>query len=234
VSASQNYVSDELKHFVGGALATDTERFELFLRIVGERWLRASYREKLGPGIVVRSDGREELSSNEAVISTTLCFCDIPEDQLRVHIEKYGPFGIAFPKDLLIRKGASPVFYVARNASVENLEPGIGERTLGQRFDQLQRDLAMTTEAFERYVWSREPQGIAPDSAESQLSSALKALRRGIRLSASSTLSRATFKSLYSHIRSFSRWACRTSMPITTTWSASGAYGVAWLSVQTW
>jgi len=158
----QNYVSHELTHFVGGGLPTDDERFRLFLEILRQRWLQASYREQLGAGLIVRSDGGKELSSNEAVISTTLCFCDIPESELCIHVQKYGPFGIAFTKTSLLKKGASPVFYVAKNASALNLAPGIGARTLGETLNELQRDLAAVCAAFDEYVWSREPEGPVP------------------------------------------------------------------------
>jgi hypothetical protein len=155
--AEQSYVSDELTHFIGRALPTDEARFQLFLQIIEEGWLRASHREQLGPGVVSQGDGRKKLSSNEAVISTTLCFCDIPAKQLAIHIGKYGPFGIAFSKALLVRRGASPVFYIASNAA--NAEIAVGSpMTLGERFDQLYRDLAEVSAAFDAYVWEREPE----------------------------------------------------------------------------
>ncbi|MFN0103910.1 MAG: abortive infection system antitoxin AbiGi family protein [Bryobacteraceae bacterium] len=159
--ATQNYISDELTHFVGRALQTDEERFRVFLEILEYRWLRASYREKFGAGFTVRSAGGKELSSNDCVVSTTLCFCDIPESEMAIHVSKYGPFGIAFPKAFLLRHGASPVFYVARNASTSNLEPGIGARMLGERFDELHREMAEVLGAFNDFVWEREPASLA-------------------------------------------------------------------------
>jgi hypothetical protein len=45
-----------------------------------------------------------------------VCFCDIPVEDLQLHAAKYGRFGIAFPKDLLARRGATPVYYVVSDA----------------------------------------------------------------------------------------------------------------------
>jgi len=47
-----------------------------------------------------------------------VCFCDIPVDDLHIHIGKYGRFGLAFLKSFLVERGANPVFYVARNSTV--------------------------------------------------------------------------------------------------------------------
>lgn len=156
---AQNYVSDELTHFVGKRLPADSDRLQLLIRILDQSWLQASYRELLGVGIVGRSDSSKLLSSNEAVITPTLCFCDIPEQELGIHVAKYGNFGISFPKPLLLRKGASPVFYVAADASTSNLDPGIGPRTLGERFNQLHTEFLGLCADLDAYVWAREPSG---------------------------------------------------------------------------
>ena len=50
--------------------------------------------------------------SGELVVPTVTCFCDIPFDQLAIHVAKYGRFGVSFDKRLLVRYGARPVLYV--------------------------------------------------------------------------------------------------------------------------
>jgi len=141
---TQRYVSDELTHFVGRAkmlpdgTPDNAGRYELLLRVLGDRqpdprnarqgWLQASYREEFGPGFGMHSDGQKRLSTNEAIKCTMLCFCDIPPGQLQIHMQKYGSFGIAFSKQFLVHRGATPVHYVPRNAS--NRSVGIGPRTV--------------------------------------------------------------------------------------------------------
>jgi hypothetical protein len=163
---TQSYVSDELTHFVGRAKRmpdgkpNSAERYALLLKILGNRqpdprkpregWLQASYREEFGPGFTMRSDGQKPLSTNEAIKCTMLCFCDIPPGQLKIHMQKYGSFGIAFSKHFLLRQGATPVHYVPRNAS--NRAVGIGPRTVAERFDDLRAELQRVRFDLEEYV----------------------------------------------------------------------------------
>jgi len=163
--STQSYVSDELTHFVGKAKKlpdgkpNNAERYALFLKILGDRfdlraprrgWLQASYREEFGPGFNMRSDGQKQLSTNDAIRCTMLCFCDIPPGQLGIHIQKYGSFGIAFSKQFLLRQGAVPVHYVPPNAS--NRGVGIGPRTVAERFDTLQAELQRVRFDLDEYV----------------------------------------------------------------------------------
>ncbi len=50
-----------------------------------------------------------------------VCFCDIPPDDLEVHVGKYGRFGVAFAKHTLIIRGACPVFYIPRSALIRDM-----------------------------------------------------------------------------------------------------------------
>jgi hypothetical protein len=57
-----------------------------------------------------------------------VCFCDIPAADLQVHIDKYSSFGIAFSKAFLVKQGASPVFYIAKDSEIDpggNADAGI-------------------------------------------------------------------------------------------------------------
>jgi len=155
---TQSYVSDELTHFVGRA-KPNAERYALILKILGDRfdptkpregWLQASYREEFGPGFMMRSDGQKRLSTNEAIKCTMLCFCDIPAGQLKIHMDKYSSFGIAFSKQFLVRRGATPVHYVARNA--RNRAIGIGPQNVADRFDELRAEVQRVRIDLEEYV----------------------------------------------------------------------------------
>ncbi|MHB0857697.1 MAG: abortive infection system antitoxin AbiGi family protein [Anaerolineae bacterium] len=63
-----------------------------------------------------------------------MCFCDIPEDGLDIHMRKYSRFGLALTKKFLVSKGASPVFYVAESA-----RPALKGKTKAELADRLQK-----------------------------------------------------------------------------------------------
>ncbi len=151
---TQSYVSDELTHFVGRALPDHQQRYLLLRDIIRTGWLRASHRDQLGPGFTGHSDGQKTLSGNEAIKRASVCFCDIPVTTLGGHMKKYGPFGVAFAKRYLLRFGATPVHYVARNASHRGV--GIGPRTTGDWFDQLRRELQKFSQDLGCYVEANE------------------------------------------------------------------------------
>ena len=54
----------------------------------------------------------------ERYILSAVCFCDILVEHLGIHMKKYGVFGLSFPKEFLIQKGVSPVFYISSNSPV--------------------------------------------------------------------------------------------------------------------
>jgi hypothetical protein len=94
-----------------------------------------------------------------------ICFCDIPVDDLAIHVKKYGPFGIAFQKAFLVERGANPVFYVAslsriRNLSTADLIADIMRDPFNVDHDKLLESLDQTVEraaAYDRAVpeWHR-------------------------------------------------------------------------------
>jgi hypothetical protein len=47
-----------------------------------------------------------------------ICFCDIPVEDLGIHISKYSHFGLSFQKSFLIERGANPLLYVERNSAI--------------------------------------------------------------------------------------------------------------------
>lgn len=134
----QQYVSDELFHFVGRRLSSDEDRYQLLVAIIRGKVLRdpryGSKRDfdffffdvvdKNGsttrhgfrpePYFEVRVNG--PIEDNEFVAPEMVCFCDIPVSALELHARKYSRFGIGFKKDFLVRQGANPVMYVAKTA----------------------------------------------------------------------------------------------------------------------
>lgn len=118
----QRYVSNELSHFVGRAATNDDARFEVLRDIVAGHELLPPevlhHRRRGGrPEAYVRSVGinhQGTLSGNDKYLPTVVCFCDIPIDDLYLHTQKYGSFGIAFTKPFLAAQGACPVLYIPR------------------------------------------------------------------------------------------------------------------------
>jgi len=159
------YVSEELTHFVGRKLQTEAKQFQLLLTILRTGWLQASYSVEFGPGIVLMADGSKPLTSNEAVRATTVCFCDIPFDDLKIHMAKYSRFGLAFAKRFMLSRGASPVFYVAQNAAPPE-RPGIGPKTLGDQFNLLRREVTELCNHMQTYADSLNQGGKIGDTGE--------------------------------------------------------------------
>jgi hypothetical protein len=153
---SQNYVSEELTHFVGRGLATPDEQFQLLIEILRSGWIRASYRVEFGAGFTMMVDPRKPLTGNEAVRAVTTCFCDVPFDDLKIHMAKYSEFGLAFSKRFMLSRGASPVFYVAKDGAAPPA-PGIGPRTLGEKFQLLRDELAALCFQMGQYADRESP-----------------------------------------------------------------------------
>lgn len=119
MTSNQNYVSNELTHFVGAKikLATPNEtreaRYTLLVKILREGTLIS----KGGSGALVIKPFNK-FTDNDVIAPEGVCFCDIPTESLAIHMGKYGEFGLAFLKSFLLQEGANPVFYVASNAKL--------------------------------------------------------------------------------------------------------------------
>ena len=160
---AQRYVSDELTHFVGRdvmADATDTEREsreeQLYARLLSI--LREGQLKTGGKETGVNADpsiGKEGITV-ERVISyevgskslqkmfdpAVICFCDIPVEDIGIHVAKYSPFGLAFSRHFLLEEGTNPVLYLAEDAMV-----GEGAGTLGSLFiEEMNRALHLLSE----------------------------------------------------------------------------------------
>ncbi len=112
MSPLQRYVSKELTHFVGRSLRTNSERYEILHKILSEGWLtHAPHENRHSGNLIIKCD--RDFSSNEMYYPETICFCDIPVDDLDIHVKKYSQFGLSFLKSYLVSKGANPVFYLS-------------------------------------------------------------------------------------------------------------------------
>jgi hypothetical protein len=135
----QRYISKELTHFVDASIKDEDQnitmgaQYDLLIKIIRDR--RISYPPhdcediippdlKYDPYYSYRFDFRFDASSNEMINPDMVCFCDIPIEDLGIHIQKYSPFGLSFPKSFLIERGVNPVFYIARSSGIHGITRG--------------------------------------------------------------------------------------------------------------
>jgi len=124
MSDLQRYVSEELTHFTGRD-KPDEDSYGLLVKIIKEELLTYPPHDKSGnlPPISI-INGEANFSSNKMINPDCVCFCDIPVNDLRIHMKKYGKFGLSFSKNFLISHGANPVFYNALNSLCGSIERG--------------------------------------------------------------------------------------------------------------
>jgi hypothetical protein len=112
----QRYVSNELSHFVGRG-RSEEEQYDLLVhKILKTGWLTYPPHDPARPRSL-SVDFSKPISTDEALKYEVVCFCDIPEADLAIHVKKY-----TFKKEFLIAKGASPVFYLANESPVPATE----------------------------------------------------------------------------------------------------------------
>jgi Putative abortive phage resistance protein AbiGi, antitoxin len=88
-----------------------------------------------------------------------VCFCDIPVQDLEIHMKKYSRFGLSFEKRFLIsRFGASPVFYIAETARVRGTPFLVSSiKTQRELFDTLGPWLQSTLQSYIEQVETQHP-----------------------------------------------------------------------------
>ena len=112
MSSMQRYVSQELTHFVGRSASSDEERYDILKRILRAGWItHAPHENKPTSNLIINSN--KDFSSNQMYCPDVICFCDIPVDDLDIHVGKYSRFGLSFHKSYLVSEGVNPVFYIS-------------------------------------------------------------------------------------------------------------------------
>ncbi len=114
------YVSRELTHFVGRG-REPRDQYRLLVEILHCGWLTHPPHDPGRTGGGLRVSPRRRISDGQLYQTEVVCFCDIPVPLRRIHMNKYSEFGISFPKQFLVSRGASPVFYIARTSMVNDL-----------------------------------------------------------------------------------------------------------------
>lgn len=107
----QRYISKELFHFLGKDKSKE-DQYKLLKKILSEHKLGIGKDNTICSGINYST----KLSSNNVYDVQMVCFCDIPINDLEIHMEKYCFFGISFFKSYLIKNGAIPLWYVSKNS----------------------------------------------------------------------------------------------------------------------
>ncbi len=119
------YTSNLLCHFVGRSKPSDDERFDLLVKIIKGTQLIANLSNPDKPESLLHGGYKCENVGEVFNKCDCVCFCDIPNEALDIHINKYSKFGMGFEKNFIAEQGARPVMYVPQNYDI--IERGDGE-----------------------------------------------------------------------------------------------------------
>ena len=129
-------------HFVGRGTSTDEEAYTRLVGILRDGWLLSHEARQRGErtedSTALQMNPTARLSGNERFLPEMICFADIPEHALGVHVGKYKRFGLALSKAFLAPKGARPVLYVPNKAKTQPLA----------KYDDIQEDWDELADVF--------------------------------------------------------------------------------------
>ena len=117
----KEYISNTLSHFVGRSLNSDEDRYNLLIKIINDGQLLANVKNPDNLKYSVNNTYLSDINGELFTEYCCVCFCDIPEDKLSIHTNKYSKFGIGFEKNYLVKKGCRPVMYVPENGRIQEL-----------------------------------------------------------------------------------------------------------------
>jgi len=149
----QRYVSEYLSHFVGAGFKTaegqpDLDRqFDLLVKILRSGWLTHPPHDPYIRGNVAINEACRP-SKNDMYSPQIVCFCDIPEGDLGIHMTKYSQFGLSFSKRFIASKGGCPVLYVPFGAKALGVRLGGQEHLLSDLFDTSVPNAKKIVDAF--------------------------------------------------------------------------------------
>lgn len=121
INSKQKYISNYLTHFAGRDIENKDEQYKLFKKILldGKILPKRKINEKRSSNLTITFPS-EKISENCGLndlnnyfIADVVCLSDIPLTELGIHMKKYSHFGISFSKDFMIKKGATPVYYIS-------------------------------------------------------------------------------------------------------------------------
>jgi hypothetical protein len=145
--SSNPYINNNLIHFVGRNEDVNSQ-YAIFKKILSEGCISfPPHNANQKPATNFNFNGR--ISENSLFNTDIVCFCDIPDDSLKIHINKYSKFGVGFTKDFLLKQGASPVMYIPlEGLSTMKDVPGINQQfsTLTDEFNYFSQHLLDITQ----------------------------------------------------------------------------------------
>ena len=147
----QRYVSNDLTHFVGRGTDNPNAQYDLLIKIIHGGWLTHPPHEETTKPLDENFDASKLMSADGLALRGIVCFCDILPQDYYIHMTKYSKFGISFLKSYLTIKGASPVYYVAKDSIVRSTTALIKVPTLERELNRaiedqkLHRDLYFDT-----------------------------------------------------------------------------------------
>lgn len=111
-------MNEALYHFVGWGSPTDDEKnFKTLCAILDLMRVGRYPNDNPSAGLQLIIDSNRTLQKGELIQQSITCFCDIPFDDLGIHVSKYGSFGVGVSRHWLSVFGARPVSYVPRPSS---------------------------------------------------------------------------------------------------------------------
>lgn len=137
IVVNSGYTSNLLCHFVGRSKNNDDELFELLKQIISGNTLIANLENPDKPESFFQLGYKCENVGEVFGKCDCVCFCDIPNQSLAIHINKYSRFGIGFKKTFIAEQGARPVMYVPKNYLVaERGDNGKGQSSTPREPEQ--------------------------------------------------------------------------------------------------
>jgi hypothetical protein len=99
-----------------------------------------------------------------------VCFCDIPLSQINDHLTNYGSYGIGLKKSWGIKKGISPVLYVAPHSRTAQLVRRVVKEAGHDRFksSSIRQDLLDFYKYVKAYEGMELPRGVEPEKGISK------------------------------------------------------------------
>lgn len=165
---TNQYASAELFHFVGHSSPDDDERNYGTLGLVLQSGCISHPPHDHGWGAVSYTENcAGRLETEELIVPTVTCYADIPFEALSTHVSKYGKFGVALPRSLLVQYGARPVMYIPFRQDDWRSIHGL----------TLLRDIEAIVKGFDEQVYAKQGcdsgsrrLGQPPDTPESAIS----------------------------------------------------------------